>query len=95
MADVRGVWLPKSQKADISFLSSCGINRRIHHPTANSRLDDPESPVNTSRLIVTDRLDMDHFQFADHSARITYGTRGQLIDAHLLPSFVDLHLPRP
>jgi len=65
MADVRGVWLPKSQKADISFLSSCGIKRRIHHPTANSRLDDPESPVNTSRLIVTDRLDMDHFRFAD------------------------------
>jgi hypothetical protein len=40
-------------KADISFPSSCGINRRIHHPTANSRLDDPESPVNTSRLPVT------------------------------------------
>src|SRR5712672_2342170 len=50
MADVRGVWLPKSQKADISFPSSCGTNRRIHHPTANSRLDDPESPVNTNRL---------------------------------------------
>src|SRR6267154_4801196 len=54
MADVRGVWLPKSKKADISFLSSCGTNRRIHHPTANSRLDDPESPVNTSRLVITD-----------------------------------------
>jgi len=68
MADVRGVWLPKSQKADISFLSSCGINRRIHHPTANSRLDDPESPVNTSRLPITNRgkRASDHFRVANN-----------------------------
>ena len=46
--------------------------RRIVDTSASSaqNLDYLTESVNTSRLLVTDRLDLDHFRFADHQGVI-------------------------